>query len=53
MKKIYQTPEMMAAEMAECILQPASPQVSVNRTASPVDAGSVQTKGEVWDDFDE
>ena len=53
MKKIYQMPEMMAAEMMSQNMMATSPGVKVNRTASPVDAGSVQTKGEVWDDFDE
>ena len=56
MKRIYQRPEMMMAEMAECILQ-GSPnpngKVTVNKTAPRIAAGSVETKAEVWDDWEE
>ena len=57
MKKIYQAPEMMAAEMGECILQSTSPnpngKVTVNRNANAIDAGSVGVKSENWDDWEE
>ena len=57
MKKIYQAPEMTAAEMAGCVLQSTSPnpngKVTVNRNAEAIDAGSVGVKNEIWDDWDE
>ena len=52
MKKIYQMPEMMAAEMAECILQAGNPSVKINSTKF-VGAESVGVKESAWDDFDE
>lgn len=58
MKKIYQAPEMMAAEMAGCVLQGTSlnpnGKVTINRNAAAaIDAGSVGVKSEIWDDWDE
>ena len=56
MKRTYQMPEMMSAEMAECILQ-GSPnpngKVTINKTTTGIAAGSVETKEEVWDDWEE
>ena len=49
MKKIYQIPEMMAAEMSECILQMSDPQIG-SRTTS---AKNIEVKESAWDDFDE
>ena len=49
MKKIYQIPEMMAAEMAECILQISDPKIG-SRTTS---AKNIEIKESAWDDFDE
>ena len=51
MKRTYQMPEMMMAEMSECILQ-ASPNVTVNSGAT-VNAESVGVKEEAWEDWDE
>ena len=54
MKKIYQMPEMMAAEMAECILQAGNPSVKINSNSTKsVAAESVGVKESAWDDFDE
>ncbi len=52
MKKIYQTPEMMAAEMAESILQAGNPSLKVNSTKS-VNPTELDVKESAWDDFDE
>lgn len=52
MKRTYQMPETMSAEMSECILLQGSPNVTVNRGAT-VAAESVGVKEESWDDWEE
>ena len=53
MKKIYKMPEMMAAEMSECILK-TSPDIKINsNSGNSVAAESVGVKESAWDDFDE
>ncbi|MBO4642157.1 MAG: hypothetical protein J5661_04800 [Bacteroidaceae bacterium] len=53
MKKIYQAPEMMAAEMIALSMVATTPGVTVNRNAEAIDAGSVGVKNEIWDDWNE
>jgi hypothetical protein len=55
MKKIYQMPEMMAAEMMSLSMIAATtgPQISINKNASPKDVSELDVKGSAWDDFDE
>ncbi|MBO4641456.1 MAG: hypothetical protein J5661_01160 [Bacteroidaceae bacterium] len=55
MKKVYQTPEMMAAEMMSLSMVAATtgPNVTINSSHARVDPTELDVKGNVWDDWDE